>query len=270
MKIGSDLLPSRLMVGSALYPSPEIMASAIRASGAAVVTASLRRQSPGEDAGRRFWDLLRALELRVLPNTAGCRTVEEAVTTAQMGREVFATNWIKLEVIGDDYTLQPDVVALVEAARILADDGFTVLPYTTEDLTVGRRLLDAGCPVLMPWGAPIGSGQGILNPYAMRTLRERLPETTLIVDAGLGKPSHAAAAMEMGFDGVLLNSAIALSDDPVRMAEAFAQAVACGRAAFESGPISPREFAAPSTPALGTPFWHVEASAPDADDEESS
>lgn len=257
-KIADQALNSRLLAGSALYPSPEIMIEALCVSGAEVVTAALRRQSPGERAGERFWNLLKETGLRILPNTAGCRTVQEAVTTARMARELFETDWIKLEVIGDNYTLQPDTVALVEAAGILVKDGFTVLPYTTEDLTVGMRLLDAGCPVLMPWAAPIGSGQGPQNLFALRLLRERLPDATLIVDAGIGKPSHAAAVLEMGYDAVLINSAIALARDPISMARAFAQAIEAGRAGYEAGLIPPRELAAPSTPVLGTPFWQVE------------
>ena len=152
--------------------------------------------------------------MRFLPNTAGCRTVKEAVTTAQMAREVFATDWVKVEVIANDDTLQPEVIGLVEAAGILSRDGFKVLPYTTEDLSIAERLLSAGCQVLMPWGAPIGSGRGLANPYALKSMRAYFPGVPLIIDAGIGAPSHAAAAMEMGYDGVLLNTAIAKAGDP--------------------------------------------------------
>ena len=255
LKLQDLSLPSRLIVGSALYPSPEIMVESIRATGAGMVTVSLRRQNPNDRSGQRFWELIQGLGIEVLPNTAGCRTVEEAVTTAKMGRELFGTNRVKLEVIGDDYTLQPDTVKLVEAAGILIEDGFFVLPYTTEDLVVGRQLVEAGCEVLMPWAAPIGSGQGPLNLYALRTMRERLPDTTLVVDAGIGKPSHAALVMEMGYDAVLVNSAIALSTDPVAMGTAFRLAVESGRMGYEAGTIPEREMASPSTPTLGTPFW---------------
>ncbi len=233
------------------------MVEALRASQAEVVTVSLRRQQPDTDAGRRFWDLIRDTGLRVLPNTAGCRTAKEAITIARMARELFETNWIKLEVIGDDYTLQPDTLELCQAAATLVEDGFEVLPYPTEDLVVARKLVDAGCRVLMPWAAPIGSGQGPLNPYALRTLRDRFPDIPLICDAGLGRPSHAAMVMEMGFDAVLINSAVALADDPVVMAQAFAAAVNAGRYAFEAGLMTTREMAVPSTPVLGTPFWHA-------------
>ncbi len=260
-QLGDQSLTSRLLIGSAQYPSPAIMVEAIRASRAEVVTVALRRQRPDEDAGRQFWNLIRETGLRVLPNTAGCRTAREAVTMARMARELFETNWIKLEVIGDDYTLQPDTWQLVEAARTLVADGFEVLPYTTEDLVVARGLVEAGCRVLMPWAAPIGSGQGPLNPYALRTLRDRYPEIPLICDAGLGRPSHAATVMEMGFDGVLINSAVASADDPVAMARAFAAAVDAGRTAYEAGLMTAREMATPSTPVPGTPFWHSDLGA---------
>jgi len=256
LNLGPITLRNRLLLGTALYASPQQMADSIRASGAEMVTVSLRRQNPTAGSGQQFWDLVRSLGVHVLPNTAGCRTVKEAVTTAQMARELFETPLIKLEVIGDDYTLQPDPIALVEAARLLVQDGFTVLPYATEDLVIAQRLIDVGCRVVMPWGAPIGSGQGLVNPCGLKTLRARLPETTLIVDAGLGKPSEAARAMEMGFDAVLVNSAVALAQDPVRMARAFAAAVDAGRTAWESGPMPTRDLASPSTPTLGTPFWH--------------
>lgn len=256
MRLYGQDVTSRLLIGTALYPSPAVMADALRAAGSEVVTVSLRREAGGGQAGDAFWKLIRALGVRVLPNTAGCRSVKEAVTTAELARELFDTPWIKLEVIADDETLQPDVVGLVEAATILARDGFEVFPYTTEDLGVATRLVEAGCRVVMPWAAPIGSGQGIVNPSALRTLRERLPDVTLIVDAGIGAPSHAARAMEIGFDGILLNTAIAKADDPAAMARAFALAVEAGRLAWEAGLMPPRDFASPSTPVVGTPFWH--------------
>ena len=187
----------------------------------------------------------------MLPNTAGCHSVREAVTTAEMAREVFETDWIKLEVIGEDDTLQPDVFGLVEAARILTDSGFKVFPYTTEDLVVAERLLQAGCEVLMPWGAPIGSGRGLNNVFALRAMRAHFPDVPLVVDAGIGLPSHAAAAMELGYDAVLLNTAVAKAGDPARMAAAFAQAVAAGRTAWEADPMEPRDMARPSTPVIG-------------------
>jgi len=248
---------SRLLIGTALYPSPAIMQQAIRAAGAQIVTVSLRREAAGGRIGNAFWDLIREIGVTVLPNTAGCRGVREAVTTAQLARELFDTPWIKLEVIGDDETLQPDVVGLVEAAAILINDGFQVFPYCTEDLTVALRLRDAGCSVIMPWAAPIGSARGIVNREALKLLRARLPEITLVIDAGLGAPSHAAEALELGYDAVLLNTAVAKAADPVGMAKAFRLAVESGRIAFEAGLMGARDFASPSTPVVGTPFWHA-------------
>ena len=189
--------------------------------------------------------------MRILPNTAGCHTPKEAITTAHMAREVFGTSWIKLEVIGDADTLQPDVFGLVEAARALAEDGFEVFPYTTEDLVVAERLVGAGCRVLMPWGAPIGSARGLNNRYGLRALRAHFPDVPLIIDAGLGVPSHAAAAMELGYDAVLLNTAVAEAGNPVLMAKAFAGAVAAGRTAYLARPLELRDMAVPSTPLIG-------------------
>jgi thiazole synthase len=248
---------SRLLIGSALYPSPAVMQNAIRASGAGIVTVSLRRESAGGKTGDAFWSLIRELDVTVLPNTAGCRTVREAVSTAKLARELFGTAWIKLEVIADNDTLQPDVVALVEAATILIKDGFEVFPYCTEDLSVALRLVDAGCKVVMPWAAPIGSARGIVSRDALLLMRNRLPDITLVIDAGLGAPSHAAEALELGYDAVLLNTAIAKAADPVAMANAFRLAVDAGRIGYEAGLMGARDFASPSTPVIGTPFWHA-------------
>jgi len=242
---------SRLLLGTSQYPSPAIIADAVRASEAEIVTVSLRRESSRLREGQDFWRLIRDLNARVLPNTAGCHSVKEAVTTAEMAREVFDTDWVKLEVIGEADTLQPDVFGLVEAARILNEAGFKVFPYTTEDLVVAERLIEAGCRVLMPWGAPIGSGQGLNNPFGLRAMRAHFPDIPLVVDAGIGAPSHAAAAMELGYDAILLNTAVAKAGDPVVMARAFALAIEAGRAAFEAGLMPPRDMAAPSTPVLG-------------------
>jgi thiazole synthase len=247
-------LRSRLLLGTARFPSPAVLTQAVRAARCEVVTVALRREAGGERAGQGFWSIIRALGVRVLPNTAGCHSVKEAVTTAQMAREVFGTSWIKLEVIGEDDTLQPDVFGLVEAAGILCRDGFEVFPYTTEDLVVAERLLAAGCRVLMPWAAPIGSGRGLNNLFGLKALRAHFPQVPLIIDAGLGVPSHAAQALELGFDAVLVNTAVAQARDPVQMAAAFAQAVEAGYAARLAGPIEPRDLAAPSTPVVGTAF----------------
>ncbi len=248
---------SRLLLGTSRYPSPATLKQAVERARPAMVTAALRRLGTGTaDAGRNsFWELLRELGVPVLPNTAGCHSAKEAITTAHMAREVFGTPWIKLEVIGDDYTLQPDTLNLVATAEQLVRDGFHVLPYCTEDLVLCQRLVDVGCQAVMPWAAPIGTGRGPVNPYALQVLRERL-KVPLLVDAGLGLPSHACQVMEWGYDGVLLNTAVALAQDPVVMAGAFADAVQAGRSAYLSGAMQAQDAAQPSTPVLGTPFWH--------------
>ena len=253
------------MLGTSRYSSPAVLEASIKLAQPAMLTASLRRQNlsggaasaepaPGE-TGNSFWDLMGRTGIPMLPNTAGCHSVQEVITTAQMAREVFQTPWIKLELIGDDYTLQPDTLNLVDAASKLINDGFKVLPYCTEDLVLCQRLVDVGCEAVMPWAAPIGTGKGPVNPYAMRLLRERLT-VPMIVDAGLGLPSHACQVMEWGFDGVLLNTAVALAQDPIAMAGAFADAVKAGRSAYLAGAMAEQQSAQASTPVLGTPFWH--------------
>jgi thiazole synthase len=262
MKQPNDLLKlydceynSRLLVGTALYPSPDIMAQAISASASKMVTLSLRRQDPSNKQGQTIWQHIQKSDCALLPNTAGCHSAQEAITLAEMSREMFNTDFIKLEVIGDDYNLQPDPFETVKAAEILIKKGFKVLPYCTDDLVLCQRLLAVGCEVLMPWGSPIGTGKGLMNPYNLQAIRDRFPTTTLIIDAGIGKPSQAMAAMEMGFDGILLNTAIAKAHNPVQMAQAFAQAVNGGRQAYLAGLMESRQTASPSTPVLGTPFW---------------
>jgi len=246
---------SRFLLGTAMYASPTLMQEAIHAAGCEMVTLGLRRQNPGAGDGDAFWQILRDSGCRLLPNTAGCRSAREAITLAEMSRELFDTPWIKLEVIGDDYNLQPDPFGLLEATRELIDQGFKVLPYCTDDLVLCQRLRDAGCQALMPWGSPIGTGRGLMNRYALQTLRQRL-DLPLLIDAGLGAPSQAAEAMEMGFDGVLLNTAVARAHRPVLMAEAFAAAINAGRQAYLAGLMQQRQTASPSTPTLGQPFWH--------------
>ncbi|NDV13722.1 thiazole synthase [Crenobacter caeni] len=256
-EVYGERLSSRLLVGTAGYPSPVVLADAIDASGAGVVTVGLRRTlASGGDNGflAGLVGRLTARGVRLLPNTAGCRTAVEAVSLARMARELYGTHWIKLEVTGDEYTLQPDPWQLLAAAETLVAEGFAVFPYATDDLVLCQRLFDAGCQVLMPWGAPIGSGQGLLNPWALRTLRERLPQAVLVVDAGLGSPVHAAQAMELGFDAVLLNSAIAHAGDPVGMARAFGQVVAGARAGYRAGVMAPQAMAVASTPVFGQPM----------------
>ncbi|QKK27107.1 thiazole synthase [Rhizobium hidalgonense] len=244
-------IASRLLLGTARYPSPAILTEAITRSKTEIVTVSLRREMAGGRNGGAFFEMIRALGVHVLPNTAGCHGVSEAVLTAKMAREVFRTDWIKLEVIGNHDTLQPDVFALVEAARILTAEGFQVFPYTTDDLVVAERLIDAGCQVLMPWCAPIGSAAGPQNLAALRSMRAHFPDVPLIVDAGIGRPSHAAIVMELGFDAVLLNTAVAGAGDPAAMAQAFAKAIDAGRQAFGAGMLEPRDMAVPSTPVIG-------------------
>ncbi|MBO1256263.1 thiazole synthase [Alteromonas sp. 5E99-2] len=247
-------LDTPFMLGTAQYPSPAILAEAFTRSKASVATVSLRREASDNKAGQDFWQLIKQLNVRVLPNTAGCHTVKEAVTTAHMAREIFGTKWIKLEVIGEEDTLQPDVFGLVEAAKILSEDGFQVFPYTTEDLVVADKLVNAGCRVLMPWGAPIGSGMGLNNVFGLRALRSHFPDIPLVVDAGLGLPSQATQAMELGIDAILLNTAVSKAGDPAMMAEAFALAIRAGQLAVGADPMEPRDMASPSTPIFGKAF----------------
>jgi thiazole synthase len=255
--VGGVDLHSRFFLGTSHYPSPQILSEAVTASGTQVLTVGLRRLQPESGGGNSFWQRIQAMNCHILPNTAGCHSAEEAITLAQMAREIFGTTWIKLEVIGDDYTLQPDPQATLEAASVLAREGFSVFAYTTDDLVIAQRLHAAGCAAVMPWAAPIGTGRGPVNPYALETLRRRMPDAVLIVDAGLGRPSHAAQVMELGFDAVLLNTAVAQAGDPPRMARAFADGIAAGRAAYESTPMPERAAAQASTPTVGVPFWHA-------------
>lgn len=259
LHIDSTILKSRLFLGTAGYPSPDALARSIEAAAPGLLTVSLRRENAA-GKGQKFWEIIKGFDIPVLPNTAGCYSAAEAITTAEMAREVFATSWIKLEVLGDDYTLQPDPFELLRAAETLIERGFKVFPYMTDDLVLAQRLSDSGCDILMPWGAPIGSGRGLNNIYALKTLRARFTNKLLVVDAGIGAPSHAAAAMEMGYDAVLLNTAVAKSGNPAAMARAFSQAIEAGRSAYLSGIIAAQESGAPSTPIIDRPFWHQDQS----------
>jgi thiazole synthase len=255
-QVGDVTLQSRFLLGTAGYPSPQVLRESIVAAAAEVVTVGLKRTLAAAGDNGFIGVIQQALAetgARLLPNTAGCRSAREAVQLAHMARELYDTSWLKLEVVGDEHTLQPDMFELVAAATQLVRDGFTVFPYCTDDLVGCRRLLDAGCPLLMPWGAPIGSGQGLLNVFALRTLRERLPDSTLIIDAGIGAPSHAAQALELGFDAVLLNSAVSQARDPVAMARAFRLAIESGRIAHQAGVMAAQDFAVASTPVGGEP-----------------
>ena len=257
--LGGKKFTNRMLMGTANYPSFEILKDAIKKSEVEIITLSLRRQtSKNAENAKIFFDMISELNLSILPNTANCKTVKEVVTTAHMARELFKTNWIKLETIGNEYTLQPDIFLLVECAKILHDDGFEIFPYTTEDLVVGEKLLNIGCKILMPWGSPIGSGNGLMNKYLLKQMRLQFPEATMIVDAGIGRPSQAMEAMEMGFDGVLLNTAISQASNPIDMAYAFSMATNCGYIAKNAGLMEKRDFAHNSTPNIGMPFWHNE------------
>ena len=242
---------SRLIVGTGKYPSHQVMAEAHRLSGTDMVTVAVRRVDLKAPKGESLLDYIDREKIMILPNTAGCYNVDDAVRTARLGREAGLSNWVKLEVIGDEKTLFPDTAALVEATRILVKEGFVVLPYTNDDLIVARRLIDAGAAAIMPLGAPIGSGMGIQNVAGMRILREMITEVPLIVDAGVGTASDATVAMELGADGVLMNTAIAGAKDPGAMAEAMNYAVRAGRLAYQAGRIQRKLYATASSPVEG-------------------
>jgi thiazole synthase len=249
--IAGRAFKSRLIVGTGKYRSFQEMARAHAASGADMVTVAVRRVNLTDRSKESLLDYIDREKLFILPNTAGCYSADEAVRTARLGREVGLSEWVKLEVIGDEQTLFPDTDELVRATRILVKEGFIVLPYTTDDLIVARKLIDAGASAVMPLGAPIGSGMGIQNLANLRILRERVTEVPLIVDAGVGTASDAAVAMECGADGVLMNTAIAGAQDTVMMAEAMRGAVEAGRKAFLAGRIEKRLYAAASSPMAG-------------------
>ncbi len=239
---------SRFLLGTAGYASPKILLNTVINSHSQILTVGLKRQITYEQNKTNAWiDVVNSSKCKILPNTAGCKTAKEAVVLAQMSRELFGTNWVKLEVVGDEYTLQPDCFELVDATKKLAGMGFDVFAFCTEDLIAANRLMSEGCKVLMPWGSPIGSGQGLKNPEKLIRMRERFPDVKLIIDAGIGAPSHASFAMELGFDAVLLNSAISQSVAPEKMVVAFRDAIVAGRQAFKSGLIKPQNFAIAST-----------------------
>lgn len=250
--LGGQSFESRLILGTGGATSMRSLELAIEASGAEVVTVALRRVDATAGHGGGLLDLIARCGVRMLPNTAGCYTAAEAVKVAHLAREAFDTDWIKLEVIGDDRTLLPDAVELTRAAEQLVDDEFTVLPYTTDDPVLARRLADAGCAAVMPAGSPIGSGLGIANPHHIRLIRQAV-DVPVILDAGIGTASEAALAMELGCDGVLLASAVTRAQDPARMAAAMRHAVQAGRLAARAGRIPRRFHALASTPDEGRP-----------------
>lgn len=254
LEIYGQKFQSRLLLGTARYPSPMHIHAAVKAANAEMITVSLRRETANNGNAQQFQALLKQLDVTILPNTAGCHTVKEAVNTALMARELFNTDFIKLEIIGHTGTLQPDPLGTIEAAKILCDQGFKVFPYITDDLVICEKLIDAGCRVLMPWGAPIGTGKGLNNPYGLKQLRTHFPKTPLIIDAGIGKPSDACLAMEMGYDAILLNTAVARAGDPPLMAKAFKHAIDAGRMAYHAGTMAVREIAEASSPEFGTAF----------------
>ncbi len=249
LHIAGRTFTSRLIIGTGKYRSFEEMKGAHKSSGAEMVTVAVRRV-PLDRSAESFLDHLDP-SLTLLPNTAGCYSAEEAIRTARLAREALNTELIKLEVIGDQTTLFPDNEQTLEAARILVKEGFVVLPYFTDDLIMARKLLDAGCPAVMPLAAPIGSGLGVQNPANLRIMREQLPHAIIIVDAGVGTASDAAIAMELGADAVLMNTAIAEAQDPSKMAEAMKLAIEAGRLAYEAGRMSKRLYASASSPLTG-------------------
>lgn len=252
LQIAGRTYRSRLLIGTARYPNHQVMLEAIRASGADIVTVGIRRIDVKDPSGEGLIDLLDRSRVTILPNTAGCFTARDAVLTANLAREALGTDLIKLEVIGDERTLLPDVPGLLDAAETLIKDGFTVLPYCNDDPVTCRKLEDLGAASVMPLGAPIGSGVGIRNPYNLRIILDSLT-VPVIVDAGVGTASDAAIALEMGCDAVLLNTAVAGARDPVKMATAMRKAVEAGRLAYEAGRIPKRLYAAPSTSPEGVP-----------------
>jgi thiazole synthase len=251
--IGDRTFTSRLLLGTGGFPSLELLRGGIEASGTELVTVALRRSGVGGTGSRgSLVDVLDAAGVQVLPNTAGCFTARDAVLTAKLAREAFETDWVKLEVIGDERTLLPDAPELLLAAEELVDAGFTVLPYTTDDPVLARRLEDVGCAAVMPLGSPIGSGQGLLNPYNLSMIVERAG-VPVVLDAGVGTASDAALALELGADAVLCASAISRAKDPVAMARAVRLAVEAGRLARGAGRIPRRDYAVASTPEAGRP-----------------
>ncbi|MBX9839520.1 MAG: thiazole synthase [Silvanigrellaceae bacterium] len=246
---------SRFLIGSAKYTSLKVLKESVIASNSEIITVSLRRLSPDVSEKNTFWETIKSLNLKILPNTSGCYQAKEAITTALMSREIFETNWIKLEIFGDSLTLQPNPYELLKAAEQLIKQDFCIFPYMTEDLVIAKELVNLGCKVLMPWASPIGSGKGIMNPFHLKILRERFPEIKIIIDAGLGAPSHAAFALELGMDAVLLNTAISDAHDPIEMAKAFSLSIQAGRKAYCSGLIPQNDFAISSSPIIGIPFY---------------
>jgi thiazole synthase len=250
LELGGRTFGSRLIIGTGKYDSPEVMADALEASGAEIITVAVRRVDLDASKEESLLHWLDPERVLILPNTAGCYSAEEAIRVARLGRAAGLSDFVKLEVIGDEKTLYPDVVELIAATETLAREGFTVLPYTSDDPVVARRLEEAGAAAVMPLASPIGSGLGLVDPLGIRFILEAV-SVPVIVDAGVGTASDAAATMELGVDGILMNTAIAKADDPVRMAKAMRLAVQAGRLAFEAGRMERRAYASPSSPVAG-------------------
>ncbi|TAN23967.1 MAG: thiazole synthase [Acidobacteria bacterium] len=251
LQIAGHSFASRLLVGTGKYRSLEQTAHCVLLSGAAMVTVAVRRINITDRSKENLLDYLDLSKVSILPNTAGCYTADEAIRTARLAREALDNPWIKLEVIGDRQTLFPDTQALIEATRVLAKEGFLILPYTNDDVVAAERLIDAGAAAVMPLAAPIGSGLGLQNTATLRILRERITTVPMIVDAGVGCPSDAARAMELGADGILMNTAIAAADDPEQMAVAMKLAVEAGRRGYLAGRMKPKLYATASSPLEG-------------------
>ena len=251
LTVGTHHIDSRLLVGTSGYPNLQVLLDALKVSETELVTVAIRRLNLGDISEESLLDLLIREGYKLLPNTAGCYTAKEAVLVAQLAREALETDLIKLEVIGDEETLMPDVEQLLKAAKELVDDDFTVMAYCNDDLITCRKLADLGCAAVMPLASPIGSGMGLINPYNLSLIREYITEVPLIVDAGIGTASDAAKAMELGYDGILLNTAISNAKHPVMMADAMRHAVEAGRLAYQAGRIPRRYYAKPSSPKEG-------------------
>ncbi len=251
LKFGRYHLSSRLIVGTGKYKTLDLMKSCMEGSGASMVTVAVRRVNLQDRSETSFWTYI-PKNMTILPNTAGCYNLQDTLRTARLARELLETDLIKLEVLGDPQTLLPDTEVLLQATKTLVQEGFTVLPYTNDDPIMARKLVEAGAAAVMPLGAPIGSGQGILNPLNIRFIREIVTSVPVIVDAGVGTASDAALAMEMGIDGILMNTAIAEAQDPEKMAEAMKLATEAGRLAFQAGRMQKRGHASPSSPVKGT------------------
>lgn len=255
--IYNKVFNNRLFMGTAYYPSLDIMKKSISIANPSMITASIKRQTAqNKENAKQFWQYLKELKIPILPNTAGCTSVDEAINTAYMAKEIFNTDWIKLELIGDDLTLCPNNLKLIEATKILLENKFKVMPYCTEDLIVCKKLVDLGCEVIMPWAAPIGTGIGPINEYGLKNLRKFLPSVKIIIDAGIGLPSHVVKLMEFGMDGILLNTAIAKSCNPIKMSKSMLFAIKSGRLAYESIPMEQKKEFHFSTIMLDKPFWN--------------